>query len=80
MEEHLKKGIDVLPCNRRSRHRSAVIRIRVAYVDRLVEKDDIGVGVPAVRIESSVATLVGDAAWSKLSKKPGRGAASWSAV
>jgi hypothetical protein len=71
VQEHFKESIDVLRCNRRSRHFRAVVAIRVAYVNRLVEEDDIRMGIPAVRIKCGVTALINDVAWSELEEETG---------
>jgi len=62
VQEHFKKGVDIFSRDGRGRHRGAAVGVRVAYIDGLVEEDDVGVGVPAVRVESGV-MAVDEAAW-----------------
>jgi hypothetical protein len=80
LEEELEERVDVLAGNGGVVHGRTVVRVRVPDVDRLVQEDDVGVGVPRMRVERGVLAVVSNAARTQLEEQPSLGRASGATV
>lgn len=80
LQEQLHESIHVLCSDGASADRRAVRGVRITDVDRLVQEDHVGVGVPTVFVVSHVVSFIRDAARTEFKQQTGHRAASWSAV
>jgi hypothetical protein len=80
LEEELEERVDVLASNGGVVHGRAVVRVRVPDINGLVQEDDVGVGVPRMRVERGVLAVVGNAARTQFEEQPSLGRASGATV
>jgi hypothetical protein len=80
IEEQFKEGVNILAGNRASVHSRSIVGIGVTNVDRLVEENHVGMGIPAERIVSCVLAFISDTTGSKFEQKASRGAATWAPI
>lgn len=79
-EEELEERVDVLARDGSGADGCALVCVREADVDGLVEKDDVGVGVPGVLVIGNVGTAVGNGARAELEEKTGGGRTARTAI
>jgi hypothetical protein len=68
-KEQFKECVNIFAGSRASVYSCSIVRIGVTNVDRLVEENYIGVGIPAGGIVSRVFALVSDPTGSKFKQK-----------
>ncbi len=69
VQEELEESVDVFSSHGAGVNVGVAVRIRVTNVDRLVEEDDVGMGVPTVFVVRRVATVLANSTRSKLKEK-----------
>lgn len=72
LQEELKESVDVFASSRARVDRRTIVRVRVTNIDGLVQENDVGIGVPTVRVVGDVMTFIRDPARTKLEEQTSR--------
>ena len=70
VEEKFKEGVNILASHWTGVDGLAVVGVGISNVDGLIQKNDICISIPTVRIPGCVAAIVSDPARPKLEQQP----------